>query len=192
VQADLASHLHVSITPVREALRDLTTEGLVRFDPHRGAVVREVSLEEVREVYELRRLLEPVAAERAVRRIVQARLQSAAELLEEMEGERDPGRWVERNRLFHQVLLDAAGPSRLSSIVGALQDAATLYVAFSVKLDPIRLATGNREHRAILDAFRRRDPVGAQRAVITHLDSTVGSIEAVAAGESGSGSPNSR
>ena len=55
VQAELATTLEVSTTPVREALRDLASEGLIQFDPHRGAVVSELSGEELQEIYEIRR-----------------------------------------------------------------------------------------------------------------------------------------
>jgi len=182
VQADIAAELNVSITPIREAMRDLAAEGLIQIDPHRGGVVREVSLEDVREVYYLRKLLEPVAARRAVKRISQGTIEAAAKLQAEMDAERDPGRWVELNRLFHGVLLDAAESPRLAGMIGMLQDAATLYVAHTVKLRPIRLDSGNTEHRAILDAFIRRDAKSAQRLVVNHLNSTIDIIEPPKAG----------
>ncbi len=178
IQADIATDLGVSITPVREALRDLATEGLVRIDPHRGAIVSTVSLPEVREVYQLRRLLEPAAASLAAPRISADELGRAAVLQAEMDGELDRARWVELNRAFHGALLQAAGSPRLAAIVGQLQDAATLYVALSVKVRPLGMESGNEEHRAILAAFGSRDPAAARLAVRRHLRSTMESIEA--------------
>ena len=177
VQADIAAELGVSITPVREALRDLATEGIVRIDPHRGAIVSEVSLDEVREIYRLRQLLEPIAAGLAAPRILAEDLEEAARLQAEMDGEIDRGRWVELNRAFHGVLLQATDSPRLSAIVRQLQDAATLYVAFSVKIRPLGLEGGNEEHRAILAAFRARDAGAVRQAVRRHLRSTLESIE---------------
>ncbi len=177
VQADLAAHLGVSITPVREALRDLATEGLVRIDPHRGAVVSEVSLEEVREIYRLRGVLEPMAAGLAAPRIPPEDLGEATRLAAEMEGETDPGRWVELNRAFHDVLLRAVSSPRLLAFVSQLQDSATLCVALSVTLRPLGLESGNQEHRAILAAFRARDAAAARRTVREHLRATMESIE---------------
>ena len=66
VQAELAATLEVSTTPVREALRDLASEGLIRFDPHRGAVVEELSRDELNEVYAIRKVLEPLALTQAL------------------------------------------------------------------------------------------------------------------------------
>src|SRR3990172_11947171 len=66
VQAELAAMLDVSTTPVREALRDLATEGLVQFDPHRGAIVSELSSEDVHAISAFRTVLDPLALGRAV------------------------------------------------------------------------------------------------------------------------------
>ncbi len=69
-QDDLAKRLAMSTTPVREALRTLISEGLVFFDAHRGAVVRGLTLEDVQEIYRLRKVLEPMMVEEAIRRTV--------------------------------------------------------------------------------------------------------------------------
>ncbi len=72
----LAEQFHVSRTPVREAIRRLEAEGLVRVEPRRGAVVSELALDELDEIYDIRSALETLAATRAVTRI------SARELAE--------------------------------------------------------------------------------------------------------------
>jgi len=69
VQADLAAALETSTTPVREALRDLTSEGLIRSDPHRGSVVYEPNAYELDEIYQICRVLEPLAIRHAVEHI---------------------------------------------------------------------------------------------------------------------------
>lgn len=65
VQTDIAQQLDVSTTPVREALRELSAEGLVRVDAHRGAVVQGLSIADIREIFEVRLLLEPEVFRRA-------------------------------------------------------------------------------------------------------------------------------
>ncbi|MGH3342714.1 MAG: GntR family transcriptional regulator [Carbonactinosporaceae bacterium] len=189
VQADLAKQLGVSTTPVREALRDLATEGLIRLDPHRGAIVRELKLDEVREIYELRKLLEPVSIRRAVERITTAQLDRAAELSAALEAQDEPGRWVELNRAFHAVFASASDSPRLEAILEGLRDGAAVYIGLSIKIRPRQMTSGNADHRALLKAVRRRDADAAVRIQVRHLESTMRAIEAatqhvVAAGRS--------
>lgn len=176
VQADLAAQLAVSTTPVREALRDLTIEGLVKFHPHTGAVVRELDLDEVIEMYEIRKALEPLALRRAAERITPGDLAEADALLKAMDNEKNAAAWIELNSRFHGVFERAAGAPFLQSVVKSVQDVAAIYVAHSLQLSPSRLAAGNREHRAILHALRRKDVETAQSLLVKHLDSTVQSI----------------
>lgn len=177
VQADLAVQLGVSTTPVREALRDLAKEGLIRFDPHRGAIVRELELEEVREIYDLRKVLEPMALRLAVGRVSEAQLREGDELHARMNAERDPGRWVELNRRFHAIFAEAAGSPRLQSILAGLGDSAAVYVGLSIKVRPAQLMGGNEDHGRLLEAVRRRDADGAAEIVLRHLESTMRAID---------------
>jgi DNA-binding GntR family transcriptional regulator len=176
VQADLAAQLDVSTTPVREALRDLTVEGLVEFRPHMGAVVRELDLEELIEMYEIRKALEPLALRRAAERITPDELAQAESLLKAMDKEKDPAAWTELNTRFHGVFERAADAPFLQSVVRSVQDVAAIYVAHSLQLSPNRQAAGNREHRAILQALRRKDIKTAEQCLVKHLDSTLQSI----------------
>src|SRR5690349_18480778 len=77
VQADVASELQVSTTPVREALRDLATEGLIRLDPHRGAIVSQLSYGEAVEIQQICKLLEPEAMRQAALAITDDTLKQA-------------------------------------------------------------------------------------------------------------------
>lgn len=179
VQAELADQLSVSTTPVREALRDLAKEGLIHFDPHRGAIVRELELDEVREIYELRKVLEPMALRLAAERITDAELEEAAELQEQMRTETEPGGWVELNRRFHAVFAEAAGSPRLGSILAGLGDSAAVYVGLSIKVRPAHLMSGNEDHGALLEAVRRRDGDAAAEIGLRHLESTMHVIDAM-------------
>lgn len=176
VQADLAQQLQVSTTPVREALRDLASEGLVAFDPHRGAVVHRPSVAELREVYELRRVLEPLAILKAADLITAEELGEAAQLQEQMEVVQDPADWAQLNWQFHAVLLRAANSPRLITMVKSLQDAAAIYVAHSLSFDRERIRHGNREHRMILTALRRQQGQRAADVLVKHLDGTLSAV----------------
>lgn len=173
VQADIAAQLQVSTTPVREALRDLASDGLILFDPHRGALVRELDLEQLKEIYEIRMALEPLTMRKAAERISPQELDQATRLHEQLTRMKDPGRWVEVNWQFHSLLEQAAASPRLASIVKSVQDAGAIYVAHSVKLAPERIAEGNAEHAALLEALRNRDGDAAARLLWEHLDHTL-------------------
>jgi DNA-binding GntR family transcriptional regulator len=176
VQADLATQLSVSTTPVREALRDLTVEGLVEFRPHIGAVVRELDMEALIELYEVRKALEPLSLRRAAARITPAEMAEAEALQKLMNKEKDPAAWTELNWQFHSVLERAAHSPFLQSVVKSVQDVAAIYVAHSLHLRPNRLASGNREHRALLTALRSGDVDAAAAMLVQHLDNTLDSI----------------
>jgi len=176
VQADLAAELRVSTTPIREALRDLVAEGLIVFDPHRGALVRSLDVAEVKEIYDIRRVLEPLAVRRATERITKAELAEAADLLKQMEDCTDPTEWVELNWRFHGLLEAAARSPLLESMVRSVQDISALYVAHSVKQFPERVREGNREHRAMLSAIRRKDADKAGEILVKHLDGTLKAV----------------
>ena len=179
IQADLAQQLNVSTTPVREALRDLVGIGLIGFDAHRGAVVKGIDLEELLEIYELRRLLEPYSIRRVAENITDDELDSAAKLQQEMDAAGDFASWVDLNWQFHRLLEEAARMKRLQDMVQSVQNLAAIYVAHSLKLDPERMAEGNEEHRALLDALRARDADRAAEVLTQHLDGTLAAVLAI-------------
>jgi len=176
VQADVAAQLDVSTTPVREALRDLVADGLILFDPHRGAIVRELDMTELVEVYEIRKALEALAIRRAAERITDQQLAAAKVLQDKMDVETDSVAWADLNRQFHALLEDAAGSPRLVAITKSLQDTAAIYVAHSIKVEPKRIKAGNREHKALIAALRGRDGDRAAQVLVEHLDHTLGLI----------------
>jgi DNA-binding GntR family transcriptional regulator len=173
VQADIAEQLQVSTTPVREALRDLAAEGLVRLDAHRGAIVHDCSAEELEEVYRLRRMLEPEAIRRSLLHITDHELDRAEAILVEMESEADYGAWADLNRDFHALLEEAARSPRLAAIIKSLRDVAAIYVGLSMQMAERGFTPANHEHRAILDACRARDADRAVTHVLEHLDATI-------------------
>ena len=179
IQSELGESLGVSTTPVREALRDLATEGLVEFDRYRGAVVHTPSLEEGREIYEIRLLLEPVAARKAVQRISDEDLRAASALLSRMDDEDDIGRFADLNRSFHAVLLTPGVSARLEPILRVLRDAAAIHVSASIKVRPSQMRDSNAIHHRLLDAYRRRDAEAAAELTSRHLSSTVEALEVV-------------
>lgn len=179
VQADIAARLRVSTTPVREALRDLASEGLIRLDAHRGGVVRETSVQEVREIYLIRRLLEPEAVRLAVEGMEPDLLAALERLHKELDEARDPARWVALNREFHRLLNGAAGLDRLAEILNHLDDNAAVYV--NMATDAEHRQEANRHHQRLLDACRDGDGETAATLVSEHLQQTLNTVERVVA-----------
>jgi DNA-binding GntR family transcriptional regulator len=177
VQSELASQLQVSTTPVREALRDLATEGLVLFDAHRGAVVRPLDIDEVREIYELRMTLEPLMVRRVIASITDEQLARAADLAARMRTESDMSVWVNLNREFHAVFTEVDDKSRLATMLAGLRDSAAAYVAVSLDAQPRHIAEANDEHERLLEIYRHREGEAAVELTLQHLRSTLAIIE---------------
>lgn len=169
VQAELAATLEVSTTPVREALRDLASEGLIRFDPHRGAVVQELSNDEVAEIYAIRLVLEPLALRQAVPRISDATLQRLRALHRRMLDEPHAADWVDSNRAFHMSLYESAASPRLAAIIRGLQDASVMYIGASLTEVAGLRERANEDHAEILAALERRDVEAVISSVVNHL-----------------------
>lgn len=176
MQAEIAATLDVSTTPVREALMQLAADGLIQFDPHRGAVVHEIDLAELREIYEIRTALEQIAVRQAATNITDDLLDEAAELIKEMDGTDEPAVWVQRNWEFHQVVEQGSGAKRLLNVIKSVQDSASLYVAHSLQVNPKRMREANGEHRALLAAIRKKDGDRAAKILGDHLNHTIAAI----------------
>jgi DNA-binding GntR family transcriptional regulator len=176
VQAELAAMLDVSTTPVREALRDLATEGLVQFDPHR-AIVSELSSEDVHDIYEIRRVLEPLAMRQAVPKVSDTLIARLRRLHEGMVDEPYSVDWVDRNRVFHMAVYETAASPRLAAIIRNLQDASVMYIGASLKHRSGLRDEANHGHAAILDALENRDVEAAVKALDEHLRTSITAFE---------------
>ena len=170
-QGQLAARFGVSTTPVREALALLQAEGLVRIDPHRGAVVFLPSVRDVREYYEIREALESLAITLALDRIDDSLLDDLQELVEKMRQEQDEEQWAAMNQEFHRRIYRASERPRLLSMIESLRDASRTYIQMYVA----HQAPGERsdaDHQRILDACRGHDAGKARAAVSYHMRHT--------------------
>lgn len=177
VQSELAASLGVSVTPVREALRQLAGEGLVDFDAFRGAVVHTPTLEEMVEIYSIRCALVPLAVERSMSSIAAEDLARAADLQQRMVACGDAAAWSELNRAFHQALEGPASP-HLSAMLARLSDISLVYVNLSVGAGGgrRRREDANTDHRDLVEAYGRRDVALASEIAVTHLSRTIESV----------------
>jgi DNA-binding GntR family transcriptional regulator len=178
VQSELALSMEVSTTPVREALRDLASEGLVSFDPHVGAVVQGLSYPEFEEIYEVRMMLEPMAIRRAVGAMTEDLLDGLDHLHQRMQIETNPAQWVQLNRDFHIGIYEAGVSPRIAAIIRSLLDASVMYVGVALG-KPGLLGEANEGHGEIMSALRAGDPEAAAEATLLHLQSSMRAFDGV-------------
>lgn len=169
VQADIAKDLDVSITPVREALRDLANEQMIYLDPHRGGIVHELADSELQEILDLRLLLEPEAMRRAAERITPGQLEQAQSIHDEMLTATESFSWVMLNRRFHFTIYEATGLPRLLGILRGLLDASVMYVNATDEYMPEHRERAGNEHAAMLKLLRDHDGEGAAAAIKGHI-----------------------
>ena len=167
----LATELGVSRGPVREACRGLVEAGLLTVIVNRGFFVREISLKEVSDVYDVRASLGRLAGETLARRITPDQLASLTQLVDEMddaESSNDAERFYQLNIEFHDRIVDYTENDRLRAISEGLVKELHLYRRRSL-LQGGGLKVSNSEHRRILDALRGGDAAEAGTALEQHI-----------------------
>jgi DNA-binding GntR family transcriptional regulator len=172
-EGEIAAQLGMSRTPVHEAIIRLQEEGLVRVLPRRGVVVCAISLEDMREIYEVVMALETASAEliaekpRAARGVIADELAAVNVLMEEALAREDLPCWAEADGRFHQLLVERGGNSRLSRIFASIMDQSHRARMLTLRLRP-RPTLSVEEHEAIIDAVRRGDPRQARDSAKAH------------------------
>lgn len=160
LEHELAAELGMSRTPVREALIRLENERFVQIIPRHGMRVVPLSLNDLRDVYEVLTALELTAIERLARSGLDERAVAALDqTLDEMDTalkKRNFDAWVKADERFHLMVTDMCGNARLASMMLMLWDQSHRARLTTVRLRPT-LAMSNREHRAVVDAIRRGD-----------------------------------
>lgn len=172
VERELIEQLGVSRTTVREALRELTSEGLVTVVPQRGAVVAAPSLAEAEDLYEIRAVLESLLVERFVERASDEQIEQLGEAVEEFArataGTSDIRTILDSKDSFYEVVIEGAASPALQSIVESLQARVRLLRATSMG-EPGRAEEAADELRRVVVAARQRKAAEAARACATHV-----------------------
>ena len=168
-QDELALILGVSKIPVREALRTLQANGFVDLPHNRGAVVKELTLSQLREAFDLRQMLEPQLMRAAVPKLDEATLLDAEALVRRMDGERNAWAFSKLNARFHRLLYEAADKPLSMQILGMLQGHIQRMSFMQLSLSGLN-RSANEDHREIVAACRTRDAEAAARLVAEHVD----------------------
>ena len=170
----LAAELGISRTPIREALVQLEAEGLVRSEPHKGAVVAGLSPAEIEETFELRELLEPVLLRTSAPRLTEDDFAELASILKEYSGElrtRNVRRWGELNTAFHATLYARADRPQTQAMVARLLNSSDRYTRLQLVMTK-GLRRAEAEHALIVDYCRKGQfdqAVDLLRAHIHHV-----------------------
>jgi DNA-binding GntR family transcriptional regulator len=167
-QDALARHFSVSAIPVREALRQLESEGWAKVEMHKGATVAPLSADEAREIYEIRAGLENVAIACAIPAHTEATLREAQTLCDAARLETDPALYVARNEAFHMSLYAPAKRLQLTDLITTLHRRGERYLR--LKLDfPEHKSVSDRDHAALMQVVRQGDVASAQKLITEHL-----------------------
>lgn len=171
VEVQLAEQLNISRTPIREALKQLASEGFVSRDTTGTLVVHAPTSQEIDEIYHLREVLDGLAARLATHRITPdelAQLRLVLGLMNDAHESGDARGLVERNIAFHDLIHQAAGSPRLVALSRDLRDFVRRdsTTAFT---SPERLTEVIAEHERILAALEAGDAEGAEQAAREHI-----------------------
>jgi len=167
----LTGELGISRTPLREALKVLVTEGLVRLEPRRGCFVNEVSARDLDDIFPLMAMLEGRCAHEAARKANALDLQRLEPLHRELQRHARAGRidaYYETNYRIHEAIQAMADNRWLSDMVDGLRKVLSLSRHKSLAL-PGRIEESCAEHLAIFAALKARDPEGAEALARKHL-----------------------
>jgi DNA-binding GntR family transcriptional regulator len=173
-EAALARHFNISTTPVREALRRLDREGLVRLSPNRGAIVAEFDLREILDLFEIREVLESRAVRRAAAqqtrdlRPAEDVLAAAANLVTQ----RDRVEWNRLEVAFHRAINDLSGNLELAELTERIHrtvQGLCVRCMHEPIYGPEKLQLMQSQHEAILSAVRAGSPRHAEASARTHI-----------------------
>jgi DNA-binding GntR family transcriptional regulator len=171
-QGEVARRFGVSTTPVREAFALLQAQGLVRVDPHKGAIVFHPTVEDLRHLYEIREALEVLAIEKAIGNFTTETLNELQDILDKMRVTKDEQEWLDLNNRFHVEVYEPAQRPRLSALIADLRDSATSYIHMLLASEPTHTRPDH-EHQEILEASKAGDLRRAKKAVRAHMNNTV-------------------
>lgn len=164
---ELAGDYNTSVTPVRDALQMLNHEGLVEIKPRSGYFVAQITLKRLRELLDVRRLLELTAVERAAKRNDPDLIREMRTVHKGYTGDDDEAydRYTDENRHFHYLVGKASGNNELAEMIGRLHDQLARFMVMR-RAGPIL----ERNHARIIDAIEAGDVEAARQALLDDID----------------------
>lgn len=180
-EKNIGQEMGVSRTPVREALRQLELEGLVYIIPNKGAFVEGVTLKDIRDIYEIRTLLEGLCAKWAAANITKEQLDALDETIFLSDFHYSKENWeqmLELDNRFHEIVYEACGSKELTRVLRDYHH----YVQRIRKItleQKARVHASNDEHRKIADALKARDAAEAEKCARLHIHNTISNMDKI-------------
>jgi len=164
----LAKHYATSVTPLRDALQMLSHEGLVTIKPRSGYFVARITLKELRDMLDLRKILELAAVERAALRATPEQIAEMRGVHAGYTGDDDESydRYTDENRRFHVLIAEVSGNQELAEMLGHLLDRLARFMV-------LRRAGKSQEtsHARVVEALEAGDAEAARRALLDDIES---------------------
>ena len=171
IEKEYSDRLNISRTPVRESLKLLESEGLVKYIPRTGVVVNRVTKDDVIEIYKIRNTLELLVATEAMKYITEADVENISSILDETEKANDEGNISEVVHLFTKFNTELYNLSKmkiLPAMISNLNSYLHKFRTISIE-DSERRKKALLEHRHILDAIVSKDRDLAEMIIKKHL-----------------------
>lgn len=173
----ISQALNVSKTPVREALKALEAEGWVEYVPYKGILVKQMSLDDLKDVFRVRKCLEIMAVELAVKKITPPLLQELHNSMQRQEAlliNNEPvvGEFIDYDLEFHGILLKISGSHLLKDLIGQMRDKSKSFGMQAIFSSRSRYKETITEHRAVYEAVAAKDLQAAKEAMAVHIDNT--------------------
>lgn len=178
VESELAKQLGMSKTPVRDALLQLEREGLVTKVLFKGTYVSEISRQNITDIFEIRAVLEGLAARLAVQNVTDEDLRRAASIVDAHDAtlrEGNPDKTQQWNKEFHELIIGLSGNNQLKVFLANLDDRLRRFRTLSI-YQRGQSEKSAEEHRKVLQALQKRDPDQAERMMRAHLRSVLNDL----------------
>jgi DNA-binding GntR family transcriptional regulator len=181
-EESLAKEIGISRTPVREAIRRLSIEGILQQIPRYGTVIKELSLKDIIEINELREALEPYLVVKSIQNLTNSEMLLLKEMCEEINSfieklkesgskflnETDTRRFLAVDLAFHMILIKGAKNQRIMDILINARSLLSLFGSMN-EIDVSKLEDTYHRHTEIYNAVKAKDAVGAKNAMEKHL-----------------------
>lgn len=171
MEIKLAEKLGVSRTPIREAIRMLQIEGLVNITPRKGTVVAEISKDDLKNVLEVRKVLEKLAVELACMKITEEEILGLKENLKEFSNaikKKNPSEIAKIDVAFHDIIYKSTRNTRLIQIMFNIREQMYRYRLEYIKDQDTR-ETVVRDHEKLIEAIVNKDVENAKNIIVGHI-----------------------